>query len=199
MKNDSLECFLTYADNNAVGYFAKQGFTKEITFSGDRVRLPCALCARLLLLCWSPSMELSSGVWPGHAQDTATRPCCNLRQCSRQSSLFAGCSHVWLGTCLPLLAKSLCRLRLSACSPRASLRCSGFVMWSCAKQFQILRLCTPRDPRTGKPALYSMPNRALHRRSGRATSRTMTAGRSWSACWTTVSRTSTSPRQGLTH
>ncbi len=38
MRNDSLECFLTYADNNAVGYFAKQGFTKEITFSGDRVR-----------------------------------------------------------------------------------------------------------------------------------------------------------------
>ena len=37
MKNDSLECFLTYADNNAVGYFAKQGFTKEITFSGEKV------------------------------------------------------------------------------------------------------------------------------------------------------------------
>ena len=44
MRNDSLECFLTYADNNAVGYFAKQGFTKEITFSGDRVRAPHALC-----------------------------------------------------------------------------------------------------------------------------------------------------------
>jgi histone acetyltransferase len=29
--------FLTYADNNAVGYFAKQGFTKEITLEKDRV------------------------------------------------------------------------------------------------------------------------------------------------------------------
>ena len=28
---DQLTHFLTYADNNAVGYFAKQGFTKEIT------------------------------------------------------------------------------------------------------------------------------------------------------------------------
>ena len=45
MKNDSLECFLTYADNNAVGYFAKQGFTKEITFSGDRVCGSLNLCA----------------------------------------------------------------------------------------------------------------------------------------------------------
>ena len=32
-----MECFLTYADNNAVGYFAKQGFTKEITFDRERV------------------------------------------------------------------------------------------------------------------------------------------------------------------
>ena len=46
VKNDSLECFLTYADNNAVGYFAKQGFTKEITFSGERVRRSLALCMR---------------------------------------------------------------------------------------------------------------------------------------------------------
>ena len=28
---DGVTHFLTYADNNAVGYFAKQGFTKEIT------------------------------------------------------------------------------------------------------------------------------------------------------------------------
>eukprot|EP00884_Botryococcus_braunii_P023466 jgi/Botrbrau1/9803/Bobra.0322s0011.1 len=30
-KHDRLRYFLTYADNNAVGYFLKQGFTKEIT------------------------------------------------------------------------------------------------------------------------------------------------------------------------
>ena len=28
---DGLSYFLTYADNNAVGYFAKQGFTKKVT------------------------------------------------------------------------------------------------------------------------------------------------------------------------
>ncbi|KAK9908401.1 hypothetical protein WJX75_007347 [Coccomyxa subellipsoidea] len=33
---DHLTHFLTYADNNAVGYFAKQGFTKEITLEKDR-------------------------------------------------------------------------------------------------------------------------------------------------------------------
>ena len=36
-KRDHLTHFLTYADNNAVGYFAKQGFTKEITLDRDRV------------------------------------------------------------------------------------------------------------------------------------------------------------------
>ena len=38
VRNDNMECFLTYADNNAVGYFAKQGFTKEITFDRERVK-----------------------------------------------------------------------------------------------------------------------------------------------------------------
>ncbi len=53
VRNDSLECFLTYADNNAVGYFAKQGFTKEITFSGDRVRLPHAfVTSSTAHACW---------------------------------------------------------------------------------------------------------------------------------------------------
>ncbi|KAK4492498.1 hypothetical protein RD792_003307 [Penstemon davidsonii] len=33
---DGLTHFLTYADNNAVGYFAKQGFTKEIYLERDR-------------------------------------------------------------------------------------------------------------------------------------------------------------------
>ncbi|KAF3326306.1 histone acetyltransferase GCN5 [Carex littledalei] len=33
---DGLTHFLTYADNNAVGYFLKQGFTKEITFDKNR-------------------------------------------------------------------------------------------------------------------------------------------------------------------
>ncbi|KAL0037456.1 hypothetical protein WJX79_008831 [Trebouxia sp. C0005] len=32
---DQLTHFLTYADNNAVGYFAKQGFTKEITLDKE--------------------------------------------------------------------------------------------------------------------------------------------------------------------
>ncbi|CAL5229703.1 g13075 [Coccomyxa viridis] len=35
-ERDHLTHFLTYADNNAVGYFAKQGFTKEITLDRDR-------------------------------------------------------------------------------------------------------------------------------------------------------------------
>ncbi|OAY77265.1 Histone acetyltransferase GCN5 [Ananas comosus] len=33
---DGLTHFLTYADNNAVGYFVKQGFTKEITMDKER-------------------------------------------------------------------------------------------------------------------------------------------------------------------
>lgn len=33
---DKLTHFLTYADNNAVGYFEKQGFTREITLERDR-------------------------------------------------------------------------------------------------------------------------------------------------------------------
>ena len=37
-ERDHLTHFLTYADNNAVGYFAKQGFTKEITLERKRVR-----------------------------------------------------------------------------------------------------------------------------------------------------------------
>lgn len=41
--HDHLTHFLTYADNNAVGYFAKQGFTKEITLEKDRVSIPCIL------------------------------------------------------------------------------------------------------------------------------------------------------------
>lgn len=34
--DDGLTHFLTYADNNAVGYFIKQGFTKEISMEKDR-------------------------------------------------------------------------------------------------------------------------------------------------------------------
>lgn len=33
---DKLTHFLTYADNNAVGYFEKQGFTKEVTLERER-------------------------------------------------------------------------------------------------------------------------------------------------------------------
>lgn len=33
---DGLSYFLTYADNNAVGYFAKQGFTKKVTAPRSR-------------------------------------------------------------------------------------------------------------------------------------------------------------------
>lgn len=33
---DGVEFFLTYADNNAVGYFSKQGFTKQLTVDKER-------------------------------------------------------------------------------------------------------------------------------------------------------------------
>lgn len=46
-EKDHLSHFLTYADNNAVGYFAKQGFTKEITLDRDRVGTTCFLSASL--------------------------------------------------------------------------------------------------------------------------------------------------------
>lgn len=35
---DGLEAFLTYADNNAVGYFAKQQFTKTVTLEKEKAR-----------------------------------------------------------------------------------------------------------------------------------------------------------------
>ena len=38
---DGLEYFLTYADNNAVGYFTKQSFTKQVTLEKDKV---CGVC-----------------------------------------------------------------------------------------------------------------------------------------------------------
>ena len=41
---DQLTHFLTYADNNAVGYFSKQGFTKEITLDKEWVRLVSCIC-----------------------------------------------------------------------------------------------------------------------------------------------------------
>ena len=44
-ERDNLTHFLTYADNNAVGYFAKQGFTKEITLERERVRPALAASA----------------------------------------------------------------------------------------------------------------------------------------------------------
>lgn len=34
--HDSCQFFVTYADNNAVGYFSKQGFTKTISMDKDR-------------------------------------------------------------------------------------------------------------------------------------------------------------------
>jgi hypothetical protein len=36
-ERDNLSFFLTYADNNAVTFFAKQGFTTEVTYSRDQV------------------------------------------------------------------------------------------------------------------------------------------------------------------
>jgi histone acetyltransferase len=47
--HDGCEYFLTYADNNAVGYFSKQGFTKSPTMPKDRVRgvMTCCLGACL--------------------------------------------------------------------------------------------------------------------------------------------------------
>ena len=57
-ERDHLTHFLTYADNNAVGYFAKQGFTKEITLDRDRVRLflhECTLTSSFLYLALAHS------------------------------------------------------------------------------------------------------------------------------------------------
>jgi len=50
-EKDNLSYFLTYADNNAVTFFAKQGFTTEVTYSKDQVRLyvSCVVLYRLLL------------------------------------------------------------------------------------------------------------------------------------------------------
>lgn len=46
---DQLTHFLTYADNNAVGYFSKQGFTKEITLDKEWVS-PFPLCLPTFLV-----------------------------------------------------------------------------------------------------------------------------------------------------
>jgi hypothetical protein len=49
-ERDGLEYFLTYADNNAVGYFAKQSFTKTVTLEKDKVGGPPALFRACALL-----------------------------------------------------------------------------------------------------------------------------------------------------
>merc|ERR1712224_857517 len=36
VKKKGLEYFLTYADNYAIGYFRKQGFTKQVTMPRER-------------------------------------------------------------------------------------------------------------------------------------------------------------------
>lgn len=43
---DGLEYFLTYADNNAVGYFSKQSFTKTVTQEKDKVRFSASVLSR---------------------------------------------------------------------------------------------------------------------------------------------------------
>ena len=78
---DKLDFFLTYADNNAVTFFAKQGFTTEVTSRRDRVSsrsqnmfctAPTALCSTVLLLklhicifgsihCWCSSQQKFEG------------------------------------------------------------------------------------------------------------------------------------------
>ena len=60
MRNDNMECFLTYADNNAVGYFAKQGFTKEITFDRERVRAHPPAADTAFDLCCADQQD---GIW----------------------------------------------------------------------------------------------------------------------------------------
>ena len=61
---DRLAAFLTYADNAAVGYFKKQGFTAAITLPRERVccfcifstarrRMPTLACC-MALLGWLP-------------------------------------------------------------------------------------------------------------------------------------------------
>lgn len=37
-REDNLSYFLTYADNNAVTFFAKQGFTAEVTMEREKAR-----------------------------------------------------------------------------------------------------------------------------------------------------------------
>ena len=63
--HDGLEYFLTYADNNAVGYFEKQGFTKEVTMDRERVRTPSNSTQRVQQ-SWRIAYEQStSRLWGG--------------------------------------------------------------------------------------------------------------------------------------
>lgn len=67
-ERDHLTHFLTYADNNAVGYFAKQGFTKEITLDRDRVRFfshECTLTISSLYLTLAHGKKACNGDWNG--------------------------------------------------------------------------------------------------------------------------------------
>ena len=88
---DQLTHFLTYADNNAVGYFAKQGFTTEITMPREQVSQavqPGSLYKGTAPLqcvqCWLPSGLASCCLWqcrymalgPGQAASSHAKTMC---------------------------------------------------------------------------------------------------------------------------
>ena len=68
---DHLTHFLTYADNNAVGYFAKQGFTKEITLDKECVSPSHCICytaCNVAMSCLISPDRVSPAVLQHHLQ-----------------------------------------------------------------------------------------------------------------------------------
>ena len=83
--NDQLTHFLTYADNNAVGYFAKQGFTKEITMPREQV---CALT-----VVFEKTIAALTVHWNRFATLGVSRPVPDWRHVPDPNSLFTE----WVG------------------------------------------------------------------------------------------------------
>lgn len=98
---DGLQYFLTYADNNAVGYFAKQSFTKTVTLEKDKVGVLAGLSSCIprwsgtlpCLPCTHPSITFGLGGWvhrhAGEGQDSLD----GVQKRGSHHALISGQSH----------------------------------------------------------------------------------------------------------
>ncbi len=104
--HDGLEFFLTYADNNAVGYFEKQGFTKEVTMDRERARArarrrPPRVCTTPVRNTEHTLCVLASGLGNAAAHARQTRQdICGCRGSDAEAMMLVSGARAAGCTCL---------------------------------------------------------------------------------------------------